>query len=1060
MALLLKVSNSLESLAAGMAKDLSQAQHPVFAPNYIITQTEGMNNWLKLQLAAHRGIAANYRFLKTNDFIYHLYKLLSGPFTETLSKENLNWLLFQLMGEKEFIDTFPDVAAYYHNELLSKDLRRMALAEKVADLFDQYQIYRPAMIREWNTTSISEVLPGEWQQYLWVKSRMRVGDALPDKTLLAAYLHQALADPEQQELLKHRLPEVHFFGLSIITSYHIQILFELSLYIDVHFHLLNPAPGIYWLNDRSEKQLARWRQKGLPVAGIEAGNALLTGWGQVIRTTFGLFFQYDEFLNAYEEVGIAPPEPDSLLHKIQLDIFSAATASRQPLLAKDLRDDSIHINACYTIAREVEVLYNYLVQLVDKKGMALSPREVVVMVSDIDAYAPYIKAVFNNAPYLFPYSIADESYSGGDNLFTAFSSILLINEDNCTAENVLQLLDSSYIRTRFRITDLGRIRQVVDAAAIRFGIEGSAADDTYLVSWTYGLRRIMYGICMSGGERYGMDEDALYPLDMVEGAEALSVIRFAHFVEVLIASIEERKKNRTITDWASYFESLVHNMIMEPDDDPDEQYGMLMRQLSGLNVAGQYMGEPVAFEVVAQSLLQQLEDTTRTGLFAGGGITFCSLIPMRSIPFRVVAMMGLNYDKFPRREKSNNFNLMERDPQPGDRNVKENDKHLFLETVLAAKEYLYISYIGQNPNDNSPLPPSALIDELIDYIEAGAEEPDTVRECLVTRHPLQGFSRKYTQGDERLYNYLDNGIIPVEPMVLPGKQPESLNFDEIQLDDLVRFYNNPFKAYYNKVLGIYYDDDQSLLPETELFRLDNLQQWSVKQLLLTASGPDALQDELVKTGQLPLKNVGRVVLNEIERTVAPVRTLYKNYIGKEEAQALPLEITIGGSLLTGTLQPVFKGKLLFVSWSKNEMRYLIEAYIRYLAGAAAGLLSGVSFLSGVKHVNIFNGSAVSATEAKRRLTALIAIYKKGFTKMAPWYRGFEVKPDEVDEYTMDDFLKMLDRSLNNYKNPCSDPYLMTEYRKGYFNDEEKLEEFKAICQHILNPLSRFYPLYY
>jgi exodeoxyribonuclease V gamma subunit len=1060
MALFLKVSNSLESLAAGLAKNVSKARNSVFEPNYIITQTEGMNNWLKLQLAAHLGIAANYRFLKTNDFIHHLYRLVNGPFTETLSRENLNWLLFQLMGEKEFTHQFPEVADYYQNNFPSQDLRRMALAEKVADLFDQYQIYRPEMIHEWNSVSISAVPSGEWQQYLWVKARMRVGDALPDKTIIASYIKHALADPSQQEHLKERLPAVHFFGLSIITTYHIQLLFEVAEHLDIHFHLLNPAPSVYWFDDRSEKQLARWKQKGRSVAGLGVGNALLTGWGQVIRNTFGLFFQHDELLNAYEEVGIVPPKPDSLLHKIQLDVFSAAAADRQPLLVKDITDDSIHINACYTIAREVEVLYNYLVHLVDKKGATLSPRDIVVMVSDIDAYAPYIKAVFNNAPYTFPYTIADESYSGGDNLFTALTSILLLNEENSTAEEVLQLLDSSYIRTRFGITDIARIRQVVDAASIRFGIQGNKEDDTHLVSWSYGLRRIMYGVCMSGGERFEHDGDVLYPLDIVEGAEALSIIRFVHFVEVLMASVEERKKNRGIADWVSYIESLVHNMILEPGDNPDEQYRMLMRQLSGLNLAGQYMNETISFEVMAHSLLQTLEETTRTSLFAGGGITFCSLIPMRSIPFPVVAMMGLNYDKFPRREKSTSFSLMEKSPQKGDRNVKENDKHLFLETVLAAKAYLYISYIGQNPNDNSPLPPSALIDELIDYIEAGSNEPEKVRELLITRHPLQGFSRKYTPENKRLYSYLDNGIISVEPRVLPEKQAEALRFEEIQLDDLVRFFNNPFKTYYNKVLGIYYDNDQSLLSDTELFNLDNLQQWNLKQILLQASFNALLQEQLVKTGQLPLKNMGSVVLKEIEKKVAPVRTLYKNYAGKEEEQTLHLEVLIGdNNLLTGTLRPVFNNNLLFVSWSKREIRYLVEAYIRTLAGTAAGLISGVSFLSGGKNLEIFKGEPISTIEAKRRLAGLIDLYKEGFTKIAPWYHRFQIKPEKLAGLVMDDFLKLIDQALNDYNFPCTDKYIMAEYKKGYFNSAEKMEQFKTICQQIIVPLPQFFPDY-
>jgi exodeoxyribonuclease V gamma subunit len=324
---------------------------------------------------------------------------------------------------------------------------------------------------------------------------------------------------------------------------------------------------------------------------------------------------------------------------------------------------------------------------------------------------------------------------------------------------------------------------------------------------------------------------------------------------------------------------------------------------------------------------------------------------------------------------------------------------------------------------------------------------------------LQGFSRKYTPENKRLYSYLDHGIVSVEPLVLPEKQAEDLRFEEIQLDDLVRFFNNPFKTYYNKVLGIYYDNDQSLLPDTELFNLDNLQQWSLKQILLQASFDALLEEQLAKTGQLPLKNMGSVVLKKIEKKVAPVRTLYKNYAGKEEEQTQHLEILIGDSLLTGTLRPVFNNNLLFVSWSTKEMRYLVETYIRSLAGTAAGLISGVSFLSGGKKLEIFKGVPVSTEEAKHRLAGLISIYKEGFTKMAPWYRGLQIIPEDVEELDMDSYLKMIDESLAHYKFPCTDPYVMAEYGKGYFNGEEKMEQFKTICQQIIVPLPQFFPDY-
>ncbi|MBS1567238.1 MAG: exodeoxyribonuclease V subunit gamma, partial [Bacteroidetes bacterium] len=589
-------------------------------------------------------------------------------------------------------------------------------------------------------------------------------------------------------------------------------------------------------------------------------------------------------------------------------------ADRNPLLPEDIADGSISIQSCYTVAREVEALYNYLVQLVDKKKARLSPRDIVVMVSNINAYAPYIKAVFSNAPYRFRYTIADESYGDSDTIFNALYAILSLTEDSFKAEEVLQLLDASLVRERFGITDTDRIRNIVNAANIRFGMEGHREDDTRFVSWAYGLRRIMYGICMSGGEEFSAGGDSFYPLDLLEGSDALEIVRFVHFVQVLMDSISERAQPRPIAGWIAYVEEVLHNLVYEPEDDADEDYTLLTQQLSAYNVVTAYMDEPVPWEVLSRSFLQALSGATRSTLFVNGGITFCSLVPMRSIPFKVVAMLGLNYDKFPRREQAAGFNLMEQQWQRGDRNIKESDKHLFLETMLSAREYLYISYIGQSAKDNTSLPPSALVDELVDYIEAGAIEPEKVRPQLVVRQPLQSFSHRYNGDDPRLSNYLYSAAQVPVPVTRNGKDLALPDFSEISLDELVRFFRNPIKAYYNKVLGIYYDDRQVLLEDTELFELDDLQQWELKNELLAAGYSRALREDLVKKGKLPLKNMAGVVLHEVDERVEPVRALYAEATKGAPEESIYIELMVDGSLLKGKLDSIFDGHLVQVSW--------------------------------------------------------------------------------------------------------------------------------------------------
>ncbi|PWV49639.1 exodeoxyribonuclease V subunit gamma [Chitinophaga sp. S165] len=1062
MALYLKVSNSLENLSLGLAQTLKTSHSRVFEQHLIVTQTEGMNNWLKLQLAEYLGIAANCRFLKPNDLIHQIYFLMDGHYSEMLSGRNLTWLLYKLLGEDAFRETYPAVATYYHNTEPDSDLKRMALAERTADLFDQYQIYRPEMIREWNEEAEDPLAKMDWQQYLWGKAKKVSGNMLPDKTIVGQHILDMLKNPDQQELLAERMNTVHLFGLSIITAYHVQILHELSSFIDIHFHIINPSPELYWFEDKSEKQQARWRLKGRPLLESDvAGNPLLMGWGRVVQDTFGLFFQYDAFANAYDSEGLVVPEPDTLLNKVQHDIFNNANEARNPIFAEDIEDGSITINNCYTVAREVEVLYNYLVHLIDKKKETLSPRDIVVMVRDIDAYAPYIKAIFNNAPYKFRYTIADESYADSDNLFNALHAILRMNEENFKAEEVLQLLDSSYIRKRFGINNVPLIRAVVDQANIRFGIHGAKEDETFLVSWKYGIRRIMFGICMSGDEEYGKGDESFFPLDILEGSDSLEVIRFCHFAEVLIAAVEDRKKERSISGWVEYIENLLHNMVYEPEEEVDEDYNALMQQLADYNLLNEYMSDTVAFEVFSHSFLQTLTGTTRTGLFVNGGITFCSLIPMRSIPFRVVAMLGLDYDKFPRREQPIGFNLMEKNKQRGDRNVKDNDKHLFLETVLSARQYLYISYVGQSAKDNSRMPPSALVDELLDYIESGTEEAVDVRNKLVTKQPLQGFSKKYMTGDERLYSYL-NATVPERPVTSTGKVMEQPDLEEVDLDELVRFFKNPFKAYYNKVLGIYYNDEQVLLNETEIFHLDSLQKWSLKNELLQmdANAIANMKIRLVKTGRLPLKNMAYVALQQIESEVQPVRDKYRTCINGAEEQSVQVELDLEGTLLKGTINNVFDGKLVQVSWSKREDKYLIEAYIRYLAGRAAGVLKGMCFISGASKQDAFEAIPLSKEDALQRLTTLLNIFREGFERITPFFPDLDIKPADLAALDFNKFAKKVDEKLGKRDNNSVDPYISREYENGFFNDEATLDTYKTICSHVLLPIAEMIPGYY
>lgn len=1063
MAFQLNVSNSLEALTVQLSEDLKQERGSVFQPVYLITQTEGMNNWLRLQLAEKLGIAANLRFQNPNELIMTIFNLLGGHFHPNLGKQGQSWLLFHLLGKESFIREFPEIAGYYLLDSPEKDLKRLALAEMITDLFDQYQVYRPAMIRMWNQGQAVGLESETWQMKLWQEAKALSEGTFTDKTALSDAIHRALLDPAKLALLKHKLPKINIVGMSVLTDYHLDLFHLVGKVVDLSFYMLNPAPSEYWFEDKNAKQVAFLKRKKIFESYEKSvGNPLLTNWGRVLQDSFNMLFSNEDLLNTYQEVGVEVPPENTLLQRLQADMFYNREASeRKAFTEKELRDGSLTFHANYTPMREVESLYNFLVYLVDQKQVALSARDIVVMVSDIDAYAPYIKAVFQNAPHSFPYTIADETATASASIASSLLSILEMDEKGFAAESVLQLLDSNFIKQRFELYDITLIRRVVNEANFRFGIEGNFSDQSAFVSWRYTVQRIVYGICLHGGEEYTGKGESFYPLETLEGEEALEVIRFCHFVEVLIESIEARAGRKSLEEWVAYLEEVLTNLVLHPNATEDESYAELLSRFSQYNLASGSNPEKIPFSLFLHSLKGVLQASETSSSFASSGITFCSLIPMRSIPFKVVAALGLNFDAFPRKETRVNFNLMNQKKQMGDRNVKENDKHLFLETVLSAKQYLYLSYVGKSVKDNSNLPPSTLLDELLDYIQEGSPDAD-VRESLVYQHPLSSYSRRYRELDSPFVTYLDEERS--EPLSLfQAREPQTFEFEQIHLKDFISFFKNPIAAYFHRVLKIRYWEEEVLLSETERFELDSLSMRNLKVSLLQvdqAEDRQKLGEKMVKTGQLPLRNMATLYIDQGEEEIGLLRKLLAEVIGERENRVFPIQLELPALnlQLSGLIRNAYGDRLVFISYAVRETKYLLEAYLYYLLARAEELPVEVFFLS-QQRKEVYQATALPVEEAKEQLKQVVELYKQGHLEFLPLLMDLDIKLKEWEKVTEITYLKKLNDYFTNPRT-YKDPYLLKKYEDGFLSSSNSFAFYKTATEILLLPLLKIFPAYY
>ena len=1063
MGISLNISNSLSPLSTKLASDLKAISVDPFSAQWVVTQTEGMNSWLKTALARELGIASNIRFCKPNDIVSRVHQLCTYPARPALDSETSRWYLYSLLGSDNFRAAHPDIHTYFG----SNDIKRIALADELADLFDQYQVYRYEHIKTWNQVN-TEITAGDWQAWLWWQMKEKLNGVMGDRVEMADEILKGLQNPDVQDLLKRKIGQLHFFGIAVITPYYLRILHALSSCIDIHFYLINPAPEQYWLDDRSEKQITRLLQKRNlrreDKEHILQGNDLLLNWGTIIRETFGLLLDQDEFINLYD-ASLANPHssPKTLLHKIQHDIYhNAIGEERQPLTVSDIKDGSFVINGCYTPLREVEVLYNHLVSLVDKSTDPFPARDILVMVSDIDQYAPYIHAIFSNAPYRFPYTIADETITADNNLFTAIRQLLLVDPTRFKAEAILELLESPYIRKRFQITDTDAIRAAVREAGIIFSIAGREKDGTRLISWEHGLKKILYGICMTGEAAYQDGFETVVPLDTEEGAAALERVKLIHFIQVLISKIREWETAKTIAEWSAYLNELVEDMVFQSGESEDEDYPrfvQLTEQLAELNPADTGL---ISFEVFRHSFLHRLSMEKRSQSFAGAGITFCSLIPMRSIPFHVVAMLGMDFDKFPRKESPLSFSLLTKQRLPGDRNVKDNDKHLFLETLLSAKEQLYISYMAKSAKDASDLPPSSLVDECIDYVARGMEEDtDVLRKQWITIHPLHGFSREYFNGN--LVNYLSENRFATQIPVTTGVGGiPDFRFQTLDIEEVARFMENPIRSYYNNVLKVYYRDEETLLPDHEPFEISGWPAHQLKMSFITGTiSPD--NAAAMPTGVIPLHNMGKASLQVMHQETDLLRSVFLQTAGSHEMQTHNIHLQFTETVLTGKAGPCYGDQLICVCPSRNRLKYLLHDFTHYLALRAQGLLLDFVFIG--KNISkkdtaeacVIKADWLTQSAALETLGKYIAHFKSGHEKCFPFFPAFGKEDLKLVDKDLNEIMEFLDDEKDNsFSHDFTDTYLTKALEHGWLNDDT-YSRLQMKVREILEPIQQLLP---
>jgi len=850
-------SNHLPVLLEKMARELAlKPLHPR-ENELILVQSLGMSRWVTLELARQHGISASHEMPFPATFFEELSaKVLDeatpqeNPFSD---RQLLTWLIFRMLPECLREPLFSPLAGYLNHDPGGR--KRYQLATRVAACLDDYQVYRPDFPTAWE--ALKEAGPDsphrDWQAELWRRLVKQAGT----QTRLARFarLLRTLAKNDNLEAVLPR--RISVFGLSNLPPLFIHLLGALARHIPVSVYFVSPT-WHYWGDIQSQREqarmLRRFRRNRDQPRHMEKGNALLASFGGQGRDFFKLLEDADTSGAAWHTLDFIVPHYDSMLHALQADVLKlvdrTARAQHDPF-GVNPDDRSIQIHSCHSPMREMEVLRDQLLESF-AADPELKPHEVLVMVPDIRVYTPYIQAVFgvehSGSPRL-PFSLADRSLSQENPLTAAFLRTLQVARGRLGSTEVLELLEEPAVRRRFEIDeeDLSAIRVWIEETRIRWARDGAQRRSDFDLppldanSWMAGLNRLLMGYAtgavdelVSGVLPYG--EDTAGHVNLLG-----STITFA---ETLFRFVRPLRRSHPLATWSRILTDLI-NVFFTPNGLEEEEALQMLRDAArGLETAQLVaaMDEPVGLPVVRDHLERMFADDGLAAGFISGRITFCALKPMRTIPFKVVCIGGLNNGDFPRQSGVTSFNLIGAAPRVGDRSPREDDRYLFLETVLAAGNRLILSYLGRSITDNSDMVPSVVVNELLDYLDGAYYCPDGVaaRDFVVTEHPLQAFSQNYYNGsDPRLFSYcLENyhaaGIqsgLEARPF-LEGRLEAEEGPLALEIEKLIAFWAEPCRFFCQRILHLYLPQKGDAPDEAEPFSLSGLDRYKLHDLIL------------------------------------------------------------------------------------------------------------------------------------------------------------------------------------------------------------------------------------
>ncbi|OBK38209.1 exodeoxyribonuclease V subunit gamma [Mycobacterium sp. 1245111.1] len=948
MALHVHRAERTDLLADRLGTLLSSPLPDPFAEELVLVPAHGVERWLSQRLShvlgtgrGGDGVCAGIAFRSPGSLIAEITDTVDD---DPWSPDAMTWPLLETI-DASLDQPWCAILARHLGHFDAGDEaelrrgRRYSVARRLAGLFASYARQRPQLLIDWldgNSDGLDDDL--RWQPELWSALVERI-DADPP------HIRQQKTVTRLQEGPSDLPQRLSLFGPTRLACTDIELLQALSTHHDLHLWMPHPSDAL-WAKLAGQHGPVPRRED---TSHRQVDHPLLATLGRDLRElqrSLPADVNTDEYLPITDRA-------KTLLGWLQADIAANAVQPQGRMLSAD--DRSVQLHSCHGPARQVDVLREVLLGLL-QDDQTLEPRDILVMCPDIETYAPLIIADFGlgdvvhgaHPAHRLRVKLADRSLIQTNPLLGLASQLLSLADGRVTATEVLNIAQTAPVRARFGFTDddLESITRWVRQANIRWGFDQEHRKPYHVDfvhnTWRFGIDRILTGVAMSDDAHAWIDRTL--PLDDVSSNRVELAGQLAEFACRLERAANSLSGAQPLNAWLSALSDGITSLTRIGDDDAWQTRQMQREFADMLEQASSRANTELRLPDIRALLDRHLAGRPTRANFRTGTLTVCTMVPMRSVPHRVVCLVGLDDGVFPRIGVIDGDDALAREPMTGERDIRSEDRQLLLDAIGAATEKLIITYTGANQYTGQPRPPAVPLDELLDTLDATT--PEKIRDDIVVHHPLQPFdirnvepgrlvpnvpfsfdptalrAAKASAGDRHAHSAFISGPLPPQPL------------EDVILADLIGFFKDPVKGFF-RALDFTLPRDIESVEDAMPVDLDNLEEWSVGDRILhdvlRGMTDDQAREAEWRRGTLPPGKLGWRKATEIRDQAALLANAAQQY---RTGDSRPYEVDIelgGGRRLSGTVPAVYGQRLVSVTYSKLDGKHLMESWIPLLA---------------------------------------------------------------------------------------------------------------------------------